>query len=193
MRLLTSEDIRRYSSVIFALLAAVALAQIITQQPIGLVANYFGKDTAQSSFWGSQFRISATFTSPNLFAIVFQFFSSLLFARYLYVPSVRSLPKALLLVLLTSFIIFTSLSRSGMLFSVVLFLLQYALWLRDDHEVRNKWVANAVLVFFALLFLFGLGNFVVEFVGNGIDRLSNLSDSNRVTLAVGALGLLGRI
>ncbi len=155
------------SALIVSLLIALGIAQMVTGKPIGLVANYFGRDLDQLSWspvgtYGERWRISGPTPNSNVFAMWVIIFGGLVAAYYL--QRARMVRLGVVLLGMATVILGT-LSRGGGL-GLVLFVGLLAWGFRK--EILHAGVAVPLgvgLAFMLLLSVALLSGSLVPFLG----------------------------
>lgn len=189
MRLLKSDDIQLIAFFLFYFLTVVAMLQIVLQEPVGIISNYFGAGDSQTSRWQGELRISGTFGNANVFAQVYVLYSSILLSKYLYSHNESSIYKAIFISGVTFFIVGASLSRSGLLFALVLHFVIYTLSMKNSQKKQKLLL---IFVSFVTIFILYVVFFLVLKSGliDRAERFTDLNFSNRFETYLGALNLL---
>lgn len=191
--LLRKGDLKYIAYLIFILLSFVALLQLVTHTNIGVVATYFGQNLNQGYYWegGSFLRVSGTFVSANVFAVVYSTYGAIVIAWNLFDSGRQNVRGAFLISLIMTILVISSLSRGGVMYAMLAQAIIYGVWARRSKGRFNRVVGIgipviSVLLMGAMLFL--------TFSSGAIAALSRFTmsqgEGTRINLIVAALKLL---
>lgn len=183
--------------IIFVVLTIVAILQIVQKKDIGVVANYFGQNLESGSYYETNtFRVSGTFTNPNKFSQVYTIYASIILSVLLFTKRSLKFGSIMVFSAIVLFVVGSSLSRSGLFFSLLAQIALYGFWVsRGVHLKGRKCAILAVLVFgFLMIALIGF-SFVGYETIPGVSRFSeigheNSAINNRIVVYKGVLQLL---
>lgn len=199
VRVLNRSNLFFTVKIVLAVLTIIALLQFVLHKNIGMVATYFGENLVQghySTTGGTFFRISSTFTNPNIFSQVYTSYASILIAVLLFNNSSPRLFLSIVASGVMTFVVAISLSRSGLLFSILVQMALYRFWISQGGQGKRERHAILIIMSFAVLLIALIGfSFVGADLIPGISRFSEFgieNDINKKRLIVygGALQLL---
>lgn len=191
-----SKGVITITSIISALMVAfyiiliIGTLQAVTGTPIGLIANYFGSGSSEGAYHSDLFRVSATMTSPNVFANCLVFLLPAGLHSLTSIKKSQSIILALLMFIVIVFLLFSSGSRAGLVYFVFSGLCIYMVWLRKDHAIKNRWLTG-----FVLLLIFSTVAYSIMttniFNNTVASRFFEATDSGRLSTYRAAFSILG--
>jgi len=194
-----SSNVVVFFSCALTVLMLVGLLQVVMRNNIGVVATYFGDNLSQGAY-ESDFggvRISGTYTNPNVFAQAMALYAGIVIAVLLFYKRRPRFFLALMISGITTFLVASSLSRSGLMFSFLVQVAVYGFWvMRGGRHRFQRFALFAMLIF--SLFVVVLVS--VSFVGDepipGISRFTSVENDDvaitgRINSYLAALQLLG--
>ncbi len=191
IRLLKRQDLFFLAFIFFTLFTLLAIIQYLLQEPFGIIARYFGENISEGSFWRGreQLRVSGSFTSANVFAVVYGIYGTVLVSGLLWKEDKPRIYYALIITFILLFVTSLSLSRSGMLFAIVSQLAIYVFWIKRSSDKKYK--MNLVIVVFVVCFLvISLLIMVDRVFIHGAERFTSMTFQRRVETYLGSLRLL---
>lgn len=180
MHLLRRNDLILLAFIVFFILTVLALFQYAWQEPIGVVANYFGDKIFDETYSiTGKLRVSGTFTNANVFAQVYTIYSAIVVASCLFYFRSPRPCLAVFVSALSLFIVVTSLSRSGLLFAIFCQFSLYVYWIKCGRLIQRIWIIIATL--FISIVIITSTVVIQEKHLTGMERITDLSETHKRT------------
>lgn len=196
IRALKKNDLVLWAAIVFTFLTIVALLQFFLQTNIGVVATYFGESSEEGSYvfaW-KQLRVSGTFSNANVFAQVYTLYGTIVIAACIFSSRISYFRWAFFISSLMTFVVVTSLSRGGLIFTILVQIAIYIFWLTRCRRKRSTRIIVIGVSFIGLLIVLGVGSmFFFDGFVPGISRFLDTRDNSisiRIEMVYDALQLL---
>ncbi|GAB6194397.1 O-antigen ligase family protein [Desulfocastanea catecholica] len=195
LSLLDRMDLVKWAFIIFPFLTVIAIMQIVTDSSVGVIANYFGSNSQEGTSGGlyRAVRVSGTFGSANVFALVYIIYGTILNSFCLFSNHSR-IKSSLLITIIMFSVVFFTLSRGGLATLIIMQICTYLYWFLNFKQRSKRYRASFILSSTVVLLLLLVGySFVEKSVLSGSERFITIDDyssTSKVEMAAAALQLL---
>ncbi len=189
----------RFFSVTIDILVTFAFLFLLVETPIvmaqsagwsnfGIISSYFGSGEERSALFGQVVRVSGTFGNPNVLAQVYQLIAAIVVSHFLFLRRRPRVFLSLAVFALTGLVIVLTLSRSGLLFFVLVNSSIVIAFMREPSAKRSK----GILFFMIAAITMPLMIFIILQSDSLtiLSRFQNLETVGRLETYIGAISLL---
>lgn len=185
---ISSNILLRFAYIFFLIETPIVIVQSMGWSEFGIISSYLGAGEERLVTFGESVRISGTFGNPNVFAQVYQLMSAIIVSDFLFSRRQPKVFLSLVVIALTGLVIVLTLSRSGLLFFI---LVNASLLIAFMKEPGRKASKTIILFMLAVIFLTLVVLVILQLDSFTISaRFKNLESSGRLETYLGALSLL---